>query len=117
VLCKTPPLINNLISILPGIFFSKDRKEDVIEIEEEPERVFVPSSEEPLETMSNGEFMKGCPESGEQGFLFSIYDQLTNGSCVCPNGCGYSVVRGKHQFFPLFVSLASEEERCPNELK
>lgn len=93
-----------IVDFFIGIFFSKDRREEVIEIEEEPEHVFVQSSEGALEAMSQAEFMKGCPESGEQGFLFSLYDLLSNGSCICPNGCGYSLVRGKHQFFPLFVS-------------
>jgi hypothetical protein len=54
--------------------------------------------------MTQNQWMKGCPEGGEQGFLFSVYSQLVEGSCPCPAGCGYSVTRNKSHFFAIFVS-------------
>lgn len=87
-----------------GVFFSKDRREEVIEIEEEPELVFVPDANEQAKIMTQGQWMKGCPEGGEQGFLFSQYHELTEGVCACPHGCGTTVPRQKRDFFALFVS-------------
>ncbi|KNZ79827.1 Baculoviral IAP repeat-containing protein 6, partial [Termitomyces sp. J132] len=84
-----------------GIFFSKDRKEEVIEVEEQPEVVQVPGCTEQVKLMTQGEWMKGCPEGGEQSFLFSLYSQLTEGKCPCPN-CGAPVKRNKHDFFALY---------------
>jgi hypothetical protein len=54
--------------------------------------------------MTQNQWMKGCPEGGEQGFLFSLYSQLVEGNCPCPTGCGYSVTRTKSHFFAIFVS-------------
>ena len=54
--------------------------------------------------MTQSQWMKGCPEGGEQGFLFSLYSQLVEGQCPCPSGCGYSVARDKSHFFAIFVS-------------
>lgn len=48
--------------------------------------------------------MKGCPEGGEQGFLFSLYSQLSEGLCSCPHDCGGSVPRDKSDFFIIYVS-------------
>lgn len=88
-----------------GIFFSKDRKEEVIEVEEQPEVIHVPGSiGKQVKLMTQGEWMKGCPEGGEQSFLFSLYSQLTEGVCSCPH-CGVSVKRNKYDFFALYVSL------------
>jgi hypothetical protein len=86
-----------------GIFFSKDRVEETIEVEEVPETSYIPSIGQSLPTMTQGDFMKGCPEGGEQGFLFSLYSRLTGGSCHCPTGCGWTFSRQKHDFFALFV--------------
>jgi hypothetical protein len=90
---------------ISGIFFSKDRREEVIEVEEAPEVVFIPEINERVNLMTQGQWMKGCPEGGEQGFLFSLYNQLSQGSCTCPQKCGYSVPRRKTDFFALFVSF------------
>ncbi|KAI0787135.1 hypothetical protein BC629DRAFT_1582278 [Irpex lacteus] len=60
-----------------SIFFSKDRREEVIEVEEESETI-----------MTQGQWMKGCPEGGEQSFLFGLYSELSEGACKCPHGCG-----------------------------
>ncbi len=84
-----------------GIFFSKDRREEVIEIEEEPESAFI--ANEQVKLMTQGQWMKGCPEGGEQSFLFSLYRELSEGECPCPDGCGISIPRSKREFFGIFV--------------
>ncbi|KAI9448119.1 hypothetical protein H4582DRAFT_1802380 [Lactarius indigo] len=88
-----------------GILFSKDRREEVIEVEEEPEIVHIPGVNERVKLMTQNQWMKGCPEGGEQGFLFSLYSQLIEGKCPCPSGCGYSVTRTKSHFFAIFSSF------------
>ena len=54
--------------------------------------------------MTQGQWMKGCPEGGEQGFLFSLYQELSEGESRCPNGCSFSIKRRKSDFFAIFVS-------------
>jgi hypothetical protein len=49
--------------------------------------------------------MKGCPEKGEQSFLFALYNQLSSGSCACP-GCGEQIPRNLTDFFLLPVSMS-----------
>jgi hypothetical protein len=88
-----------------GIFFSKDRREEVIEVEEDQEHVVVPGFHESVKLMTQGQWMKGCPEGGEQGFLFALYSQLSGGDCPCSNKCGYTVPRAKQDFFALYVRL------------
>ena len=88
---------------LIGIFFSKDRREEVIEVEEDTELVTPPGSSQPLKLMTQGQWMKGCPEGGEQGFLFSLYSQLSEGNCACPHDCGGSIPRDKSDFFIIYV--------------
>ncbi|KAL0949942.1 hypothetical protein HGRIS_009968 [Hohenbuehelia grisea] len=90
-----------------GIFFSKDRREEVIEVEEDPELVVVPSSSEKVKLMTQGEWMKGCPEGGEQSFLFGLYSALTEGSCRCPHDCGFSIRRKKSDFFAIFPEVTA----------
>lgn len=97
-----------------GILFSKDRREEVIEVEEEPEIVHIPGVNERVKLMTQNQWMKGCPEGGEQGFLFSLYSQLIEGKCACPSGCGYSITRTKSHFFAIFVS--SSPFFSPNQL-
>jgi len=87
-----------------GIFFSKDRREEVIEVEEDPETIVIPGQDGPVKLMTQSQWMKGCPEGGEQGFLFSLYNELSRDPCQCPNKCGYSVARNKGDFFPVLVS-------------
>jgi hypothetical protein len=86
-----------------GIFFSKDRKEEVIEVEEQPQEVFMAEIGEKVPIMTQGQWMKGCPEGSEQSFLFSLYTQLCEGDCVCPNECGRSIPRKKQDFFAVMV--------------
>jgi hypothetical protein len=90
---------------VPGIFFSKDRREEVIEIEEDPEIVFIPEVNQRVKLMTQGQWMKGCPEPGEQNHLFSLYSQLSEGECPCPHGCSASIKRKKSDFFAVFVRL------------
>ncbi|CAE6447861.1 unnamed protein product [Rhizoctonia solani] len=90
-----------------GIFFSKDRKEEVIEVEEEPELVFIPGNADPVPLMTQSEWMKGCPEGGEQGFLFQLYNGLSTGSCACPSQCGASRERSKQDFFAIYSSFTA----------
>ncbi|EIN10758.1 hypothetical protein PUNSTDRAFT_142698 [Punctularia strigosozonata HHB-11173 SS5] len=85
-----------------GIFFSKDRREEVIEIEEAPEHATIPGFSDSMPLMTQGEWMQGCPEGSEQSFLFSLYSQLSDGSCPCPHGCDFSVARQKSDFFALY---------------
>ena len=92
---------------MPGIFFSKDRKEEVIEIEEYPETILVPGTTEAVNLLTQGQWMKGCPEGGEQSFLFSLYSQLSSPDCACPQECGASISRSKGDFFALHVSFLS----------
>lgn len=87
-----------------GIFFSKERREEVIEIEEDPELAYIPEMRENVKLMTQGQWMKGCPEGGEQSYLFSLYSQLSEGECSCPNDCGTSIKRKKSDFFAIFVS-------------
>lgn len=61
--------------------------------------------------MTQGQWMKGCPEGGEQGFLFSLYSQLSEGTCPCPLDCGASVPRHKGDFFSIYVSLVFNDMR------
>jgi hypothetical protein len=100
---------------LSGVFFSKDHREEIIEVEEEPELVHLPESgAAPVKLMTQGEWMKGCPppSGGEQSFLFALYSQLSEGKCVCPHECGSSVLRTKSDFFPIFVRRHSVPS-CP----
>jgi hypothetical protein len=95
---------SQMLDLQIGIFFSKDRREEVIEVEEEPEVVFIPQVNERVKLMTQGQWMKGCPEGGEQSFLFGLYSQLSEGRCPCPHECGASVTRQKSDFFVIFVS-------------
>ncbi len=94
-----------LYKVRPGIFFSKDRREEVIEVEEDSQTTTIAGSEAPVKLMMQGEWMKGCPEGSEQSFLFGLYSELTEGICQCPD-CGMAVPRNKSDFFAIFVRFA-----------
>lgn len=51
-----------------GVFFSKDRREEVVEVDEKPEsfQLVVAGKSEEGEVCTFGEWMRGCPEKGEQ---------------------------------------------------
>ncbi|GMK56582.1 hypothetical protein CspeluHIS016_0304220 [Cutaneotrichosporon spelunceum] len=86
-----------------GVFFSKDRIERLVEpvLEEMYATVNLPpggsdargkpARELNVRILSRGEWMSGCPEGGEQSFLFQLYNYLSEGSMACANGCGHSV--------------------------
>lgn len=101
-------VIYNILTLLLGIFFSKDRREEVIEIEETPEYVTLPDATDGVKLMSQGEWMKGCPEGGEQNFLFGLYQHLTDGVCLCPTCGDHSISRRKSDFFALYVRTTHE---------
>ncbi|EJD00913.1 uncharacterized protein FOMMEDRAFT_135199 [Fomitiporia mediterranea MF3/22] len=104
-----------------GIFFSKDRKEEVIEVEEEPEVAVVPDQPEPLKLLTQGQWMKGCPEGSEQSFLFGIYSGLSEGVCACPEACGFTILRKKANFFAIYPDFSQYidhlkkivQQKCP----
>jgi len=73
-------------------------------VEEDPETIVIPGQDGPVKLMTQSQWMKGCPEGGEQGFLFSLYNELSRDPCQCPNKCGFSVARNKGDFFPVLVS-------------
>lgn len=87
----------------PGIFFSKDRKEEVIEIEEIPEMMVVFETNQTVPILTQGQWMRGCPEGGEQSHLFSLYAKLSSPGCPCPQECGATLTRLKGDFFALHV--------------
>ncbi|KAH9927315.1 uncharacterized protein B0H18DRAFT_1004044 [Fomitopsis serialis] len=97
-----------------GIFFSKDRRDEVIEVEEEPETALVLDVNEEASLMTQGQWMKGCPEGSEQSFLFSLYRELGEGECRCPHGCGEGVTRQKRDFFPLFKAFSTYVKHLQN---
>lgn len=110
-----------------GVFFSKDRTERLVEpvLEEIYATVKLPHGrtgavEDPatelnVRILSCGEWMSGCPEGGEQSFLFQLYNYLSEGSMACANGCGHTVRREPEHFFPLFVSqVPCRRSRLPN---
>ncbi len=98
------------------MFFSKDRTERIVEpvLEEIYATVTMPrggtdasgspASKLTVRVLSRGEWMSGCPEGGEQSFLFQLYNFLSEGSMPCANRCGRTVRRKAEHFFPLFVS-------------
>lgn len=51
-----------------GVFFSKDRREEVVEVDEKPEsfKLVVAGQSEEGKVCTFGEWMRGCPEKGEQ---------------------------------------------------
>lgn len=91
-----------------GIFFSKNRVEEIIEpIEtEETTIISIPGgSTNEVKILGRGEWMSGCPEGGEQSFLFQLYNTLEEGRMTCSSGCGHSFTRKKQDFFCLFVNF------------
>ncbi|KIK65287.1 hypothetical protein GYMLUDRAFT_38722 [Collybiopsis luxurians FD-317 M1] len=101
-----------------GIFFSKDRREDVIEVEEEPVFVSVPGFDQEVELMTQGNWMAGCPEAGEQTFLFSLYSQLNlDGTCSCPSKtCGHPVKRQPSDFFAIYPRFSTYIEQLRKQV-
>ncbi|TFK28765.1 ubiquitin conjugating enzyme family protein [Coprinopsis marcescibilis] len=94
-----------------GIFYSKERREEVIEIEEEPELYTPTGTNTPLKLLTQGQWMKGCPEKGEQGFLFGLYSQLSEPDFNCPHDCGAKIQRTRGDFFALHSDFLSYIKR------
>ncbi|KAF6762638.1 ubiquitin conjugating enzyme family protein [Ephemerocybe angulata] len=94
-----------------GIFFSKDRREEVIEIEEEPEIYTHAPSGDTVKLLTQGQWMKGCPEKGEQNFLFGLYSQFTETEFKCPHDCGAVIRRNKGDFFALYPDFSTYIDR------
>ncbi|KAG8862328.1 hypothetical protein FRB96_001907 [Tulasnella sp. 330] len=106
-----------------GIFFSKSRREEVNEIDEEPEYAVVavptPTSGNPLTgsassgtkaklpILSQADFMRGCPEASEQSYLFSLYHKLSEPKRRCPNwqNCGGEVKTTKSEFLAIYPTF------------
>ncbi|ORY34658.1 hypothetical protein BCR39DRAFT_513852 [Naematelia encephala] len=88
-----------------GIFFSKDRVEQVIEPVDEPEYVVMDDDggnvKVTVRLLDRSEWMSGCPEGNEQSFLFQLYSTL-NEDFPCSHGCGQTLKRRKEDFFCLF---------------
>ena len=87
--------------------FSKNRRKEVVEIEEEPEFVKVHGYSQKLRVISLDEWKKGCPEGDEQFDLVSLYSQLGERDCYCPKRCGFKVKRNKADLFAIHVCLLS----------
>lgn len=81
-----------------GIFFSTSRREEVIEVL--PPRSAADRNGE-CEILSFGEWMSGCPEKGEQEFLFNLWRDETEHPVVC--SCGWKRERSPKDFFTLLV--------------
>ncbi|PPQ84259.1 hypothetical protein CVT25_011906 [Psilocybe cyanescens] len=94
-----------------GIFFSKDRREEVIEIDEIPETILIDEANETIPLVTQGQWMKGCPEGGEQSFLFSLYSQLNSPTAPCPHDCGAAIPRSKGDFFALHPNFSTYIDR------
>jgi hypothetical protein len=104
--CFTKFCAHSLTAVFIGIFFSKDRREEVIEVEEDAETRQIPGTNERVKIMTQGQWMKGCPEGSEQSFLFQLYSLLTEETPQpCPQGCGAIYQRNKTDFFSFFVSI------------
>jgi hypothetical protein len=101
-----PDRIATNVDPYSGIFFSKERREEVIEVEEDPEVVVIPGVDERVKLMTQGQWMKGCPEGGEQSFLFGLYSLLSQGECLCPHACGASISRRKSHFFAIYSDFS-----------
>ncbi|KAF4619548.1 hypothetical protein D9613_005238 [Agrocybe pediades] len=99
-----------------GIFFSKDRREEVIEIEECPEAVYIPEIDDTVPILSQGQWMKGCPEGGEQSYLFGLYSFLSSPTTNCPHECGASIPRSKGDFFALHSEFSTYIDRLRSKV-
>ncbi|WVO14986.1 hypothetical protein L204_102629 [Cryptococcus depauperatus] len=91
-----------------GIFFSKDRVEEIIEPIEKENLVdiYLPNGKSlQVGILERGEWMSGCPEGGEQSFLFQLYDMLEDCQMPCSSGCGFLFTRHKRDFFSLFPTF------------
>ncbi|WVF68400.1 hypothetical protein IAT40_003165 [Kwoniella sp. CBS 6097] len=103
-----------------GIFFSKDRTENIVEPVEKEALLMVtvphtsgvslrnaiPKSVQ-VRILGRGEWMSGCPEGNEQSFLFQLYSMLADECMPCSGGCGHVLQRKPSDFFSLFTDFAT----------
>lgn len=76
-------------------------------MEEEAQMIQIPGTSERVKIMTQGQWMKGCPEGSEQSFLFQLYSLLTDETPEpCPQGCGATYQRSTTDFFGFFVRIA-----------
>lgn len=61
--------------------------------------------------LSFGEWMSGCPEKGEQDFLFNLWRDVTEHLVVC--SCGWKRERSPKDFFTLLVRAGVLSSRRP----
>jgi len=85
-----------------GIFFPTSRREEIIEVLPPPSAA---DHNGEHEVLSFGEWMSGCPEKGEQDFLFNLWRDETEHPVVC--SCGWKRERSPHDFFTLLVRPSS----------
>ncbi|OCF34329.1 hypothetical protein I316_03843 [Kwoniella heveanensis BCC8398] len=96
-----------------GVFFSKERTEDIVEPVEKEVFVtvtlpHVPGTEsrkgksQRVRVLGRGEWMSGCPEGNEQSYLFQLYSMLAEENMSCSGGCGHVFHRNPSDFFSLF---------------
>ena len=120
-----------------GIFFSKDRVEQIVEPTEKPQMVTVKSTggdgrqkTEKVRLMGRGEWMSGCPEGSgssllgfgrstlmaspdEQSHLFQLHTMFSD-PCPCPSpGCSKVFDRAQNHFFAIMVRPLSPNEMNP----
>ncbi|KAF5321022.1 hypothetical protein D9619_001097 [Psilocybe cf. subviscida] len=112
---ETTATSNANVDPYSGIFFSKDRREEVIEIEEVPE-IMVGDDNGKIPIMTQGEWMKGCPEGGEQSHLFGLYSKLSTPTFPCPQDCGGTLKRNKGDFLALYGDFDKYIKRLRNNV-
>lgn len=86
-----------------GIFFSKTRREEVVEVDEEPEYVQNAALGQKLPILTRGDWMRGCPEASEQTHLFSLYNKASEPSRKC-NACNTVIPISKADLLTIYVS-------------
>lgn len=84
-----------------GIFFSKSRREEVVEVDEEPEYTQNATLGK-LPILSRGDWMRGCPEASEQTHLFSLYNKASEPSRKC-NACSTLIPISKGDLLTIYV--------------
>ncbi|KAG8955660.1 hypothetical protein FRC04_007651 [Tulasnella sp. 424] len=87
-----------------GIFFSKTRREEVVEVDEEPEYVQNAALGQKLPILTRGDWMRGCPEASEQTHLFSLYNKASEPSRKC-NACNTVIPISKADLLTIYPTF------------
>ncbi|KAK4687368.1 hypothetical protein P7C73_g2746, partial [Tremellales sp. Uapishka_1] len=96
-----------------GVFFSKDRVEQIVEPSEKEEwATIVPCGKKgarklKVRVLGKQEWMSGCPEGNEQSFLFQLYSLLEEAEVGCSSNCGHVFKKYKSDFFALFPEFST----------